>query len=390
MPTLFFMPWCQIAKAYKVDALQMLPYDRDQRAEDMDELTWYKVRSILASHKTLSGFPVHRATLLRFGDKPVLADLTEDEREDLHELAEIACFSALAKREYFHQLGDYCNTDAFHVSEQHFKDSPAWTALVSRRRDGRYQNIMALAELSTSVPVHVSGVREVSPDGPLLQALVTYRQTAPEGTWPRWQNAISCFNQANTDSPTFAPQVEWVLLCSSFEHLLQAQSNYRDVAEKFACAMKPPSDVRASATARQVVREQGQDRPLRYEWMREFYRIRGDYAHGRLNTRQPLSWLAHEHLFLATLAFPLVVRQLLADANVYDMTQNDRAQVNAFEPLANQPDFMGTPPNQQNSLDSWWQRILSAERDKIHQDEIVARLTEEYERLRSGETDGAK
>jgi hypothetical protein len=85
-----------------------------------------------------------------------------------------------------------------------------------------------------SVPAHVSPVRLVSLDLRLLDALVA--------------------NQGNTDSDAFRYQVEWGLLCSAFERLLDAASDYDDVAAKFAGTMVPSNLLLARDARRRLDR----------------------------------------------------------------------------------------------------------------------------------------
>jgi hypothetical protein len=79
---------------------------------------------------------------------------------------------------------------------------------------------------------------------------------------------------------------------------------------------------------------------VRFEWLSEFYRVRGDFAHGRLTTRQPMVWNATEHLALAAIAFPFVVRCLLQRAGAYTLTRDDIAAIETFEPFADQAAFL--------------------------------------------------
>src|SRR5262249_4041456 len=154
------------------------------------------------------------------------------------ESAELACFCGLAKREYF-RPGLYCNTDCLVLYGHNFSQEPDFVAITSRRCDGRIYIDRSLATTVFSVPVHVSTIETVSLDAELLDALVAFRKQASNDEWSRWQNAIACFNQANTDNPAFRYQVEWVLLCSAFQRILRAGSDARDVAQKFADTIVP-------------------------------------------------------------------------------------------------------------------------------------------------------
>jgi len=357
MSMLAFMPWCPIDKAYTVGDVTILPFERHTPIEGLDDAEQCRVNTIMAMYKDIKGKPVRKAAIVRYGSKSPIADLTEDDIEIVQELAALACFCGLAKRQYFDSLGPYCNSDCFSLHIQKF-DRADFTALTVRRREGRTLSVWRIDDISITVPVHCHTIREVSLNAELLKGLIDHRAQSDNTEWGRWQNAISCFNQANTDSDNIRYQVEWMLLCSAFEHILSATSNAKDVACKFAENLTPSDELLAKDAARLSDQQKNDGRSVRYEWMREFYRIRGDFAHGKLNTQQPTTWDLLEHLMLATIAFPLLVKSLLNKACKYKLTDNDQAQIDVFEKFADTPDFLERPPDQKNSLDSHWQRLL--------------------------------
>ena len=118
---------------------------------------------------------------------------------------------------------------------------------------------------------------------------------------------------------------------------------------------------------------QDPDSSIRYEWMREFYRVRGDFAHGKLKTMQEMAWQPLEHVVLATIAFPLVIKALLEKAGRYTLTNYDRATVEAFERVSAE-DFLNPPANGESSMDSWLSRLTNEARMKLITDSIVEKL----------------
>ena len=98
--------------------------------------------------------------------------------------------------------------------------------------------------------------------------------------------------------------------------------------------------------------------------MKEFYRVRGDFAHGRLKTKQPAVWNPLEHIVLATIGFPLLVRCLLKKKAKYQVTDSDQAQIDAFEKLAAEQ-FLRPPADQKNSMDSIWFRLVKEASSKL-------------------------
>lgn len=382
---LAFMPWCRIDRAYEESGIAILPFERHAPIDGLDDAGHCRVNTILAAYKTIEGRSVDRAALVRFVNKALLADLNEEETATLHEFVTLACFCGLANREYFNSLGSYCNSDCFSLYFQKF-DKADFTAITTRRLEGQKLSVWPIDNIAITIPVHCHTVREVKLDETLLKALTCHREKSHDEDWAKWQNALTCFNQANTDSDNIRHQVEWVLLCSAVEHILGAKGEAKDVAPKFAEAMTPSEPLLTRDASRRSKRWDDSGQALRYEWMREFYRIRGDFAHGKLSTQQPAAWNPLEHLVLATISFPLVVRCLLKKVACYELTDDDRAQIEAFERFADTADFLRPPSGQKNSLDSHWSRLCSDRRSSLVRQRVIKEI--ESKELLSGTEQG--
>jgi hypothetical protein len=113
----------------------------------------------------------------------------------------------------------------------------------------------------------------------------------------------------------------------------------------------------------------------RYEWMREFYHVRGDYAHGKLESEKQMAWQELEHQALAKIIFPYVVKAQLSLGGYYDMSDEDKTVINMFEALAARQ-FLSPPDNQQNSYDTWWRRLYGEFSFDVRKNEILAALKE--------------
>lgn len=356
MSMLTFMPWCGIDKVYKIDNIEILPFKKCEQINGVDDTGQCRIKAIMSIYKDIEGEPVDRAALIRYSNKTLIDDLNEKEMAEMSDLMTLACFSGLAKREYFNPHGPYCNSDCFTFYSQKF-DKAEFTAITTRRREGSTSSIWSMDDPAVTIPLHCHAIQYVSLDEFLLSALVNYRKKDRD-EWGKWQNASSCYNQANTDSENIRHQVEWVLLCSAFQRILDAKSEANDVASKFSELMVPSQPLLARNANRRSDKGSNNGQSLRYEWMREFYRIRGDFAHGQLNTNQPAVWNLLEHLTLAAIAFPLVVKCLLKKTDLYTLTEDDQAQIDVFEKFADTKDFLKPPVNQENILDSHWKRLV--------------------------------
>lgn len=329
------------------------------------------IRTIVGCYRDLTGTPVGHVALVQHGDRGLVDDITGAELDEIRELTDLVCLAGLADREFFNPVGRYCNADCFILYSQRFEGLDH-IALVTRRRDGLSRDARPLQEVAFTEPEHTSHVDVVSLDETLLTALATFRR-GDSSEWGRWQNAIACFNQANTDGDAVRYQTEWTLMAAAFERILDADSKAEDVAARFAAMVVPDRPLRAQDGRRPPDRHVEPAADLRYEWMREFYRVRGDFAHGTLETRQPMMWQPREHLVLAAIAFPLVVQSLLSRRGVYALADKNRAQLNAFERLAD-ADFFARPADDRGATDSVWTRLVHEERIGLARERAVPKL----------------
>ena len=162
----------------------------------------------------------------------------------------------------------------------------------------------------------------MSLDESFFRALASFREivvsSSDSDRWTAWQEAIYCFNQANTDNESMSAHLEWVLMSSALERILGARPNGDAVAKRFVEAIVP---------------ERPQlyfDRAILRDWVREFYRLRGDFAHGRIRSRIPRRWESWHHLLVGAIAFPLLTKALLESEKAYAFTENDHCQLAAL------------------------------------------------------------
>jgi len=363
MSMLTYLPWCPVKKPCVVAGIQLLPFNRDEPLAIVDDNTWSQITKILAAYRDINGNPIKHAALVQVAGKGLTDDLTPDDRNAIFDLVAIVCCCSLACRKYFRGQSSYSNADCFVAYSQRF-DEADWTTLVRRQRDGPTRCTWGLNDLRVSVPVHCHTVKRIEFDEPLLAALIAQRSALTRDEWGKWQNAVACFKHANTDSENVPQHVEWVLLCSAFQHLFRADSKAKDVARHFEEAIVPTIAIDAATSKREAKDRFSPGTCLRYEWMNEFYRIRGDFAHGNLHSTQPKAWEPDEHLFLATLAFPLVLKSMLVKAGHYSLTEVDRVQIDCFEPLADTIEFLCEPPDS-DGIDSKWVRLTDARQEEL-------------------------
>ncbi len=240
----------------------------------------------------------------------------------IRDYIDIACLSGLSDREFLGRAEPYCNSDCFLLYERRFDSVTGVRPPSFRRRDNTAFGPAAGPAMRVHVPVHAAVVPRVSLDDGFFHALVSFREilvTSPDSErWTAWQEAIYCFNQANTDNESMSEHLEWVLMSSALERILEAPANADAVAKRFIKAIVP---------------ERPQlyfDLTLLRDWVREFYRLRGDFAHGRIQSRKLRRWEPWHHLLFAAIAFPLLTKALLESEKSYVFTENDHCQLAAL------------------------------------------------------------
>lgn len=338
MTMLAFFPWLRISAPVEAGRFELVPYTRGQRA-DADSLV---VEAVTSPYLESPGSPVTSWTILRRAGAGVLADLGEGEINAAFMFAEQVALAGLAKRPLFDQTA-YWNRDNFRLIVQRVSGDGG-VAVGSRRRGGRKTSGFTPGVFIVPWPHHVDRHR-VLIDVPFLKALVIYlgnevgseeRESLAEG--------IVAFNAANTDTSTTSPQIELVQLTGSLEQALGcAHGKENDLASKFMAAFTPTVDVSPAESARLgEVARRGQlgSLTIRDAWIRDLFRLRGDFAHGKVEADYPAKWTTEEHLCLGSLVFPLVVKLLLSRAGAYRLSAADEVGLHAFEEIAGCRDLL--------------------------------------------------
>jgi hypothetical protein len=373
MSMLTYLPWCPIKEPFKVGEITLLPFNRGTRLNGLSDLAWSNICAILGVYRDINGNSIDRAAIVQFGSKSIVDDISEAEFEKIRDFIAIANCCALAQREFFGHGLTYCNADCFSAYTQKFDiaESLEFTTLVIRLRDRWIKSAWTLANISIAVPVQCHLVEKIAFNRALLSALLDHRENAKDRDWRRWQVAIEEFNRANTDGDHAHYRADWVALACAFEQLLAAKSHAADIAESLDRHFSPSTELMSSCSQRKIRNHQGS---LRNAWMREFYKIRSGFAHGNLAQQGLDRWTIYEHLFLATLAFPLLMKSLLAQAQRYTLTEEDKIQIDCFEALADIPDFFAPPSDPLDDSDSHWGRLTSRRRREVSAERFRAQL----------------
>ncbi|MGH9343652.1 MAG: hypothetical protein ACRD19_07825, partial [Terriglobia bacterium] len=321
--SLHFLPWCHLERAFSAGGVTLLPIDLSDPPAQLDDETIRSVRYVLSDFIGITGQPVEKFAVVSLHNHILLDYLVDPaDAAAIRDYVDIACLSGLSDREFLGRAEPYCNSDSFLLYERRFDSLTGVRAPMFRRRDNTPFGPAAGPAMRVHVPLHAAVVPRVSLDESFFSALASFREivvTSPDSErWIAWQQAIYCFNQANTDNESMSEHLEWVLMSSALERILGAPGKEDAVAKRFIEAIVPGRP------------QLYFDLSLLRDWLREFYRLRGDFAHGRIRSRKLRRWESWHHLLFGAIAFPLLVKSLLENETAYEFTENDHCQLAAL------------------------------------------------------------
>ncbi|MFY9341621.1 MAG: hypothetical protein WAT39_03975 [Planctomycetota bacterium] len=323
--TVAFLPWFAIDGDSQVGNCWLLRYERGhlpagKGTADQERID-FATKAFLESEE-----PIGAATILRVDDGSPTRELNEEERNKVFQITEMLTTAALAGREYFQGASSYCNRDAFRLVMLSVPEKPTsgWT-VTSRRRDGRSRNMYSAA-IPEHRPPHVVHCRTASIDGELFEALTKLRSEKPD-LWDRVRDAITSFNDANTDSDRITKGQEVVLTFGALQRLLDVDHKTDELAAEIATFAKPNADEQlpadlAKSWPRSTVRE---------AWIRDLSITRDAFAHGKTSPGSKRSWDVNEHLLFGAAIFPLLLKRVLAREGLYAMKHWDERDIDLFE-----------------------------------------------------------
>lgn len=376
MSILAFLPWLSLKESIVVGEFELVPYLRDLQPAGQGTQLQGIIDRVLAPYH-FGDQPIGSATLIRIDNTEFIRDFTEEERAALFILCELLAISGLAVREYF-AYGGYQNRDNFRLVIQAFAAVDGGAAITSRRRDGSSTNYWDEGSYKVQKPEHIPlGTNRI--DHLLLDALVQARDSKH---WERIYEALLSFNLANTDNAEVSEHIEAVLLTGAFERLFDCRRGKENELAKQFTRVCSPSQNLALQSCSALANSGFTNRfkmasTIREMWIRDFFRLRSNLAHGKIESRYTPVWSLRNHLLLASYVFPLALKCELATLGFYAKTETDQEAVDLFEPLTCEDHFRPVL-NRHNPREHLWNKV----RKQAAQNRMRKKLAEELEKLR--------
>jgi hypothetical protein len=354
-----FFPWATITERLSVGRFDLVPcaevLDHSDAAPNRDAVV-----SILKNYGHRR--PVDRANvplLVSVPGKP-LATLNKKQIASAFDFRFRLTFSALAAREFFGL--HYCNSDSLRLVIQGFIPEGSGTVLVvTRRRDGRTNNIVSSGAVTVARPHHVDWCelpRDL--DVAVLRAIEAAVREEDDKA-ERLSDAMHVFVGANTDSPDVGLRTELVDSVGAFSRLFDVWKE-SDTVSAFVKTLpadpEPDHSLRGDRVSTEPLRSiLASGKSIREAWLADAYRLRGQYSHGHVDESPYRSaWAPEEHLLLAAYVFPLTVKAALATWGQYRWTEADQIRSDAFDALATLRAFSSRTSGAQSHP---WTRMLA-------------------------------
>lgn len=335
MSALFFFPWTRLNEDITVGGFSLVRYSRGNLPLGSGTEEQEMIDDVLKPYLEGPGQPIIQATLLRTNKRRLFEELNDEERADVFIFAELLSLSGLSQRTFFQQIGGYWNRDHFRLIGQKF-DRSSGSCITIRRRDGMTQQFWSEDEYVFHKPEHVLLDTLIKLDKPFLESLLKAQELS---IWTDVYESILNYNLANTDSAAVTEHTEVVLMVSAFERVLKCDHGKEDdLANKFSKVFAPSNEIALDSCA-WLATDQMRDRfrksgYVRDMWIRDFFRLRGNMAHGKVTSRSPQVWPPPVHLLLGSFAFPLLLKAILQQNKIYELSQNDQFWIDTFESLA--------------------------------------------------------
>lgn len=376
--TLAFFPWLELKEQLDTPYFKTVAYRKDVAPGPGPEQA--VIQDMLSPYKN-AGRSVASCTLLLLKDQELLEEFSEKARKEAFIYAELIAFCGLSNRTFFNtvQIG-YVNRDDFTFYIQSRQEDSGAVVINSRRRDGNKTSIFSRDVLNFPRPAHLGTNFPVDIDRDLLHSLIAAQETAE---WERYWEAIIGFGRSNTDNPSISDEAEIVLMIGAFQRLCDVDHSVDKILPVLSQIIPPrnpipPSSCKRFTDDKDLLQKYCRSNSMLEAWMRDFFAIRGQKGHGRIEIPFKTAWASHEHLLLGSFLFPLLLKSILATEGHYKLSTQDKSELDLFEELAAARLFEVNRKEGEGEIWPW---------NDIHESAFFRRLGEEaYDEINKSRT----
>lgn len=376
--TFVFLPWLRLQEPIEIYDLIFCPIGKNIGFSNLPDYAINQANLIASSYTDRAGHTIPDFTVVLNKDAKKPHNLTAEEFSIAREAASVLFFCAWSLNEYYCGLGDYCNSSMFNVVGQRFSLSdPSGVALTLRRRDGEtLSGGFKHGEVRFVCPSHYAINHQVKVDASLLAALLAARERGSK-TFDRLNSVMGLLELANTDNDNMSHSSEIILMGSAFETFLDVKDKRKpkalEVGELFREILQQYNTRTAQDAinnGRTIYITSNGAQPnwsLLQTWCHELYQLRNDCVHSQSTPNRTWGWYELEHLIIAAVSFPLMVKLKLSSESLYSLEHRDNQLCYALPELLcitgwNQPKY---------EFNNNWRKTISNASWAVTKEEIL-------------------
>jgi hypothetical protein len=361
------LPWLRLKDQVSLGNVDFIPWRMEDGVTETPFVSESTVMKIMSSYVDIEGSPIERATIALHNATDVTGAINDQQKDEIVATARCLAFASIADNDYFCQIGQYVNAACFTVIFQRISNEGI--VLTIRRRAGSL--LAAHSMVKFSVPIQCQHIDDVRLNDDVIKAITSVLSNEiPLKT--ALLNAIRCFTLAYTDDNFLHLDQEVILLNTSYEYLFNAHG-----ADHLAREVSNLLDRYGAITAGESMKMTKRLPPKRAEmwlhnaWVRECHVLRSKYVHGNKIDDKNMTWSPYEHVVFASWLFPFLVKLLMKDEGLYQLSRRDLDSLNAVDYLLDTSDWAGGPRNKTN-----WQSAMERGQGKALRREIVDHIGE--------------
>jgi hypothetical protein len=297
------------------------------------------VENALKCYVQKNGQPIQSCTILfRLGDREKW-NIPRAHWDYASEAARTLAIACLSEQRFLEgHFSPHLNATMFHIIGQGVTaGSDQIAPFFSRRGAGLQIGGMRFKDIVFQRPPQIEGTDCRTINIALIKAIEKARRLQLPVA-DAIDSSLELFLLGHSETP----ELDWdscvMLSAMAFERLLEpVQSTAQTTAASFAAHWSPFARIKLS-NAKRVKPDvkyatQQADWPLHRKWIKELYEARSATAHRGVQTNFSRNWLAWQHLVVAAFAYPLSMKLMLAENNLYTLSNRELGACDALDNL---------------------------------------------------------
>ena len=376
---LAFIPWLRLREPVRLGPFYVFHQGVGDTAPiDVDsKVSADAMGKVLSQYRDSANVPLRAVSVLQFEDRPLGADLDEADRTAIFQFGQHLAVSGLSDRRFIGGYPDrYTAAGHYQVVIQQFAEHYNGNITLTHRRKGGHANVvMGMGDAHFVRPAHLVSQGEPTLNLGLLTALQRLR-TLPKTIHEHVDASVTQFLLANSDSPDVPLEAESIATYAALERVTDSDQTLTNIRRKLPAILSEVERSPWTAELRGLLELGAAGAwPVMSAWLQQIYALRGNVAHGKPAHWAPKEWSQQEHLVAGAFVYPLALKCLLSQHELYGLTEEDVAHTLGLEGLlGDRPFYAAQTSPDESEIDvrarSGWVRQFDAVNNAVFRVEL--------------------